>query len=67
MAVLDWDEPITNGSPVTGYKVYVLESDGLTYTQESVACGSLGTSRQCTVPLTTLTSAPYSLAQGDSI
>jgi hypothetical protein len=32
LVILDWDEPVTNGSPITGYKIYILESDGVTWT-----------------------------------
>jgi hypothetical protein len=30
--------PTTNGSPITGYKVYILQVDGATFTHESVDC-----------------------------
>jgi hypothetical protein len=29
---VSWPMPITNGSPITGYKVYILQHDGVTYT-----------------------------------
>lgn len=35
---VEWVEPFTNGSPITGYRIYVLEHDKVTYTQESVEC-----------------------------
>jgi hypothetical protein len=33
--VIDWNEPINNGIEITGYKVYILESDGITYSIEN--------------------------------
>lgn len=32
LVVIDWVEPITNGSPITGYKLFIRESDGSTFT-----------------------------------
>lgn len=29
---IQWVEPFTNGSPITGYRIYILEHDGVTYT-----------------------------------
>jgi hypothetical protein len=41
MVVFDWIEPVTNGSPITAYRVYIRESDQSIYTEETVQC--LGT------------------------
>lgn len=32
MVYVDWEAPILNGVPITGYRIYVIESDGTTYT-----------------------------------
>lgn len=33
---IQWAYPVANGSPITAYKVYLIQSDGTTFTQESV-------------------------------
>jgi hypothetical protein len=71
LVTVEWDDPIANGYAIHEYKIYILESDGVTYTQESVECD--GTSahvvnnRQCDISLLALRSTPYDLVQGDSI
>ena len=35
---IEWVEPFTNGSPITGYRIYILEHDKVTFTQEAVEC-----------------------------
>lgn len=35
---LSWAYPVTNGSPITGYRFFIRESDVLTYTEETVEC-----------------------------
>jgi hypothetical protein len=71
MVTVIWDDPIANGYVIHEYKIYILESDGVTYTQESVECDGTSsdvvTHRQCEISLLTLRSAPYNLVQGDSI
>ena len=63
--------PITNGSPITAYKIYIRQTDQTTYTQESVECDGASTvvisSRTCKVNLVTLKSSPFSLVKGDSV
>ena len=39
-AFIDWETPVLNGVPITGYKVFILEHDGVTYTQETVGCAN---------------------------
>jgi hypothetical protein len=71
LAVISWPEPVTNGSPITGYKVYILEYDGVTYTEEKVDC--VGTdvtviaNRVCYIYLDTLIVSPYSLELNEEI
>lgn len=68
---VSWPQPITNGSPLTAFKIFILESDGVTYTQESVDCdGNSQTvidSNQCFIYLDTLTAAPYSLSLNEEV
>ena len=48
-----------------------MESDGVTYTEESIECDGTNptnvATKQCQVSLTTLKEAPYNLLQGDSV
>ena len=68
---IDWEAPFWNGSPITGYKVYILEHDKVTYTQESVECD--GTSADviantiCHVSLSNLIVPPYSLVMNEEV
>ena len=68
---VSWDDPIANGYVVHAYRFYVLQSDGVTYTEETTDCdgtdSDVVSNRQCTIALLTLTSSPYSLALGDSV
>lgn len=36
--VVAWVEPVTNGSPITAYKVFIQQNDLTTFTEESVEC-----------------------------
>ena len=70
--VVTWAYPPTdNGSAVTAYKVSLLASDGITYTEDAVNCdGSLGSivsATACSIPITSLEASPYLLAQGDTV
>ena len=71
LVTITWSDPVTNGSPITAYKILVEEKDTGVFTQESVDCD--GTSadvvanRQCTIQLTTLRAAPYNLVKDDSV
>jgi hypothetical protein len=38
--IIDWNDPDFNGYAIHEYSVYVLQHDGITYTQESVDCDS---------------------------
>jgi hypothetical protein len=69
--MVSWPDHSTNGSPITAYKVFILEHDGVTYTQETVDC--IGTdadviaNRVCYIYLDTLIVAPYSLVLNEEI
>jgi hypothetical protein len=68
---VSWPQPVTNGSPLTGYKIFILEADGVTYTQESVDCDGYSAdviaNNECIIMLDTLTSHPYSLILNDEV
>lgn len=40
--VVDWFAPNDHGSPITGYNVYILQNDKVTYSEETIDC--VGTS-----------------------
>jgi hypothetical protein len=65
MVYVDWASPVLNGVPITGYRVYIRESDGVTFTLENASCdGSTAeviANEICQIPLATLIVAPYSL------
>jgi hypothetical protein len=73
---MSWTAPSANplvdfGATITGYQVFILASDGVTFIQENVSClsnsGTIVSLATCSVPLTTLTAAPYNLVAGNSI
>ena len=68
--VLNWNAPVDNGMPITGYNVYIQKSDN-TFVTELVNCdGSqtqIKTTTECTIPLSILTAAPFSLTLGSEI
>ena len=35
---ISWTAPSSNGSPITGYLIYIQESDAVTYSVESTDC-----------------------------
>ena len=68
--IFDWEKPNENGTPITEYKVYIRKAD-LTYVFDNSLCDGRSQavidSTQCTVPLSSLTSAPFLLQKGYSV
>jgi hypothetical protein len=68
---ISWSDPVSNGEPITAYRIYIQESGSATYIEETVDCigndVTLVSSRACSIAIATLKAAPYSLAQGESI
>ena len=66
-----WDVPYNGGTNLTSYTILILESDGLTYTELLSECDGTDTTiledNTCTVLISTLRAAPYSLPYGQSI
>lgn len=60
-----------NGSPIKAYKIFIQESDGVSYSMDSTNCdGSHPTilaQKYCIVSFTQLTLAPFELQPGASI
>lgn len=71
LVTVQWDDPIANGYVIHAYRFYVLEHDGVTYTEETAECdgtnADIVNNRVCTIALLTLRSAPYNLVQGESV
>ena len=71
-AIITWTAPYDNGTPITGYKVYIRKGD-LTFIFNNAVCDGttsavvLNGLTTCTIPLSTLTAAPYSLMLGYKI
>jgi hypothetical protein len=61
---ISWNAPTANGSPVTAYQIFIIDSASA-FVQESVECdgtdATLVSSRSCQVALSTLTASPYNL------
>ena len=62
---ISWDAYVTNGDPIDKAYIYILESDGVTYSLETTYCdgttSTIYTNRYCEIPMTTLRASPFSL------
>ena len=71
LVTVTWTSPVTNGSPITRFRVFIQEKNSGVYTEEAVNCLSTSAAvianNQCTISLETLKAAPYSLVKGDSV
>lgn len=69
--IVEWSEGVTNGSPITAYRIFVMSHNGGEFIEELVDCdGTLGTvvsNRICRIYLDTLTAEPYNLVLDESI
>jgi hypothetical protein len=69
--VISWTAPNNNGAAITSYKISIRHHDEVTFSEDLTNCDGSSSeivlALQCSIPLTTLTSAPYSLVFGDSI
>ncbi len=61
--VVTWAEPVTNNSPILEYLVEVRQIDE-EFSSPSECPGTDPNIRICTIPMTTLRTAPYSLEYG---
>jgi hypothetical protein len=62
-----WSAPFDQGSPITGYKVLVKQSDGF-FREETTSCNmATDPSLYCLIPVVTLTASPYSLSWGTDV
>jgi hypothetical protein len=68
---LTWTAPSANQDPLLAYRILIREADG-DYSEEATHCdggtdASILSGATCSVPMTVLRAAPYSLAQGDPV
>jgi hypothetical protein len=67
--IVAWEDVTANGSPVTGFKLFILKHGSTDYIEETVDC--VGTSvfdnRICYVNLDTLTAEPFNLILDEEI
>jgi hypothetical protein len=68
--LFDWVAPASNGLVITSYSIMIRQSDNqyseiLDYCNGALA--SIVTATQCTIPLSSLTAAPFSLVLDDTI
>jgi hypothetical protein len=70
--IISWTVPVTdNGSPITSYKIFIQQSDEVSYSMETTHCDgadpTIFFSMYCAVPFTSLTVAPFNLQPGVDI
>lgn len=71
--VVEWNPTSTGGSPITGYKVYVMTSDGVAYNSDNTYCyysiyqDTVLVNTACQVAIASLMQAPFSHEWGASI
>ena len=69
--IIDWNAPVSGGSSISSYTVYIMTSDLVTYLVDTQDCdGSKATivsDSKCTVPIASLLQAPFNLPWGSSI
>jgi hypothetical protein len=69
--IIDWTAPDWGGSPITSYTIYIQQSDSATYSIQIEHCdgtdATILANSQCTVPVTILRAAPYSLPWGTDV
>jgi len=69
--LIKWAIPYDGSSMITGYLISILQSDGVTYSEDTADCNGLVSSvilsLSCSVPISTLKALPYSLPWGSSV
>ncbi len=68
--MISWQAPNDHGSASTQYQIEVLDLAGSQWRSDPACDGSLAsvvTARQCSIPMLTLTSSPYSYTLGTLI
>lgn len=70
--IISWTAPDPQGWAILGYRIYIGESDTVTYTIDTANCdgttdASILANARCTVPISSLIVWPYSLAWGSHV
>jgi hypothetical protein len=68
--VVSWYEPSAHGSPILSYQVFIRKKDGTFHFADADCDGSTAEALSnflCSIPLTTLIEAPYSLTLLNSV
>ena len=69
--VISWGEPGNGGSDVTGYIIKIKQQVDGTLTEDTTNCdgtdSAIKLAKSCTVPISVLRAAPYSLDWGNSV
>lgn len=62
---ISFTAPNNNGKPIDKYQILILQSDGLTYTEDTTDCDGSNaviiSNLYCDIPMQTLRNAPYLL------
>lgn len=67
--MISWAQPYNGGDPITQYVIQILQADG-SYSSTAACDGSLEAvivNNYCVLPMSILTSSPYSLVEGNII
>lgn len=68
--VVSWTAPVDNGAIISSYQILLRQGD-LTFVEELNDCdgndATITSSTECTIPISTFTSAPFSLNFADSV
>lgn len=69
--LISWAKPSTGGLSIDSYNIEILDSTGTTWTNDTSDCDgsslTIITNLYCIIPMTSLTSSPYSLAFEDLV
>lgn len=69
--IITWVAPDNGGSAITSYTITIRESDLTTFTEDSVNCdgtnSGIVSALTCTIPVSVLKAAPYSLPWGADV
>lgn len=71
LVLIEWDQPVTNGSPILSYRIFIQETNQGDFFEVQQTCDGSSTevisSRSCTVTLEELKGIVFNLVQGESV
>jgi len=69
--LISWSAPFNEGSPITSFKIQIRQNDNSSYSLDLTDCDgsqlALLTATQCSVPVSVLRGAPFSLPWGSPV